>query len=74
MRVCSDKNRIRRYWVETEDQPSKLLFESNSAYEAIQWAIDHCSDIAIEGEFELESDGILQGHDAKYYEEKEVKR
>jgi len=38
--IHSDKNRVPRYWVESND---KVIFESENASETIQWAIDNSS-------------------------------
>ncbi|RLC88027.1 MAG: hypothetical protein DRJ03_03955 [Chloroflexi bacterium] len=50
MKVGSNVKRKPRYWVEDD---GKVLFESDDASEAIQWAIDHAGQIELNGEFEL---------------------
>jgi len=51
MKVCSDPKRRPRYWVEDD---GKVLFESDDASEAIQWAVEHAVQIELNGVFELE--------------------
>ena len=44
MNVHSDKKRKPRYWV---SEGEKILFESDDGTEAVQWAINHTSDVKI---------------------------
>ena len=68
MKVCSNAKRKPRYWVEHEGE---VLFESEDASKAIQWAIDNAGKIELNGVFEMKepinmkSGRIIEGEKEK---------
>lgn len=64
--VYSDKKRKPRYWVSQRKRGvEEVLFESDLASEALQWAIDHYNDIGIAGEMELKNGDRIVGKEVR---------
>lgn len=59
--IRSDKRRMPRYYI-TEGERSEVLFESESAIEVINWAIEHATAFEMVGEFDLDRPLTIKKH------------
>jgi len=58
--VHSNKRRILRYYV-TPTGKQHILFESDDASTTIQWAVDRCLAVVLEGEFTVQHPIQIEG-------------